>query len=332
MDDILEACVAELDEYTRPGGTLNLALLTLGEVPSMPGKGWRIQQTCRRIHLTKKNGSILARYMLTPTDSHDLAVPRPAVLKETEQAVCEVAELLRNDMTSRFAHTGILQYVYVLKPEWGAAQPGGGSDADLRSAMGAWGKHFGFAAEVLLHQWSGLHASRLRQLVSDPGARLAPVHAFWPPLLAQHAQSARELCHCIAAFIAMLWQNAQVERDLAIIKKVHERAQGQLGQTRLDSRVRVELVGPPPDKARGQRVKGVIKTIAKEWVLRKRRQHAPAPAMRRGPQGKLPQRARVCHPGPLTQAVQPILAAGQGATAHESEMPEEAVDMGALLQ
>lgn len=312
VDDVVAACVAELDAYIQTGGVLNKALLTLGAPCTQPGKGWRIERVCRQIQLVKKGGQLIAKYCIAPGQPHELTMHGPNPIKDVEKSVHNVAEVLQADLQARFANTGILKFAHVLRPEWDDQEPAGGGH-EIRHVLAAWAGHFDVDAALLLHQWPGLHAARKQFLGTEPAAKTAPIHTFWPPLLVRHAAAAPEVCRCIAAFITVSWQNAQVERDLAIVKKVKERGQGQLGQTRLDARVRVEISGPPPDKERGQRVKGVLRTIVKEWMYRKRRQRAPAHRGLRGPQGPLPQRAAVRAPGPLVQALpQPHVSTSMG--------------------
>ena len=67
--------------------------------------------------------------------------------------------------------------------------------------------------------------------------------------------------------------------------------------------MRIDIEGPAPDKERGERLKGVIKRFVREWLARKRRQHAPASSGSRGAQGPVPQRVPTRDPGPLVQIV-----------------------------
>ena len=52
----------------------------------------------------------------------------------------------------------------------------------------------------------------------------------------------------------MSWQNASVDRDIGIVKRVDEESVGELGQERLDHRCRIRIEGPNIEKKRNQRV------------------------------------------------------------------------------
>ena len=120
-----------------------------------------------------------------------------------------------------------------------------------------------------------------------------------------------------------------MERDLAIIKKVHERAQGQMGQSRLDAKVRLELEGPVPDKERGRRDQGIATHFVNEWMGRKVRQRAPRSSGARGLQGPMPQRAPLRAPGPLEQLVGVGIEGGRGV---DDAAGWREVDVNALLE
>ena len=109
------------------------------------------------------------------------------------------------------------------------------------------------------------------------------------------------------------------------------RVEGQLGQGRLDSRVRAAIEGPMPNKTRHDRVQGVLKTITKEWCIRQRRQRNPAMAGPRGAQGPVPKRGSRGPPGPLVQRMAPPPLAGVAPGEVGVEVAEEDVDMAALL-
>ena len=319
VDGVVEECIGEIEEYVKSDGVLKKALHLLGCAPVEPGSGWRIQRVCRQIQLKRlsQSGALKGVYYFTPTDRHELTLPGNDAVKQADAAIQEVAALVKEDLKARFANTGVLRSLHILRPEWDEQEP---LQVELQHAMTAWSKHFGMDVDMLKQQWMGVHTSRKIYLQAEPAARYAPIHVFWPPLLVKHAIAAPQLCHCISSFIVMSWQNAQVERDLAIIKKVNERAQNQLGQSRLDSRVRIELEGPPLNKERGKRVQGSLKTIFQEWAARKRRQQAPTSSGPRGTQGPMPQRAPLRHPGPLVQQSevrQLDVAVGAGAEQEE---------------
>ena len=71
--------------------------------------------------------------------------------------------------------------------------------------------------------------------------------------------------------IILSWQNAAVERDLAVLTKIRDRAAGRLGMWRLAARCRIAIDGPKADKHRGSRLSGVLRTIAKDWFLHRNR-------------------------------------------------------------
>ena len=74
-------------------------------------------------------------------------------------------------------------------------------------------------------------------------------------------------------------------------------------------------------------MQGEVADCIKEWLLRKRRQHAPVSSGCRGAQGPVPQRAPIRQPGPLVQAV-PIIGAAMGVG---STGEEETVDIASML-
>jgi hypothetical protein len=255
---------------------------------------------------------------------------QPTTLREVVVALRELVELLKGDLRCRFANTGILAFLYILHPAW--EEPGPGLPGSSQAALSAWARHFALDLGLLTQQFMAATIAKAAHVRSSPQTAMLSTHEFWPPLLVRMRGTAPELFRCIATFLVLAWQNAQVERDLAIIGKVSARSEGALGQSRLDSRCRAAIDGPEPTKERQHRVRGVIKTVTKEWCLRQRRQRAPGVTGPRGAQGAVPSRGQRRPPGPLVQAV---ATPGRESRAAAGEPPrdelEQDADVGALL-
>ena len=167
----------------------------------------------------------------------------------------------------------------------------------------------------------------------DPAFRTRKTSAFWPPLLQSQWRVLPKVCHCVATFIVLSFQNADVERDLAILKKSSERAEGRLGMDRLDGRVRVALHLPRPAKGRMEPVRGTIRKIARLWSSQQRRQSAPGEHSKRGSQGKVPQRGQRSNASALEHKIKLDATTDLGTeNAREGGTSDlEEVDISALL-
>ena len=101
--------------------------------------------------------------------------------------------------------------------------------------MQGWAGHFGVPTAVLQSEWAHMHACRMAHLKSNPQRRTLAPHEFWPELLVSESGVVPTLQRCISALLVVAFQNAAVERDLAVLKQVRERACGQLGTERLSA-------------------------------------------------------------------------------------------------
>lgn len=100
-------------------------------------------------------------------------------------------------------------------------------------------------------------------------------HSFWPSLLLQ-IRSTTPCCYRVtAACIILSYQNTDMERDLALLKRAHERSQGQCGDETTDRRARIRIEGPACSKDRNGRVDEFLQSVAEEWGSAKRRQANP---------------------------------------------------------
>ena len=95
VDEVVEACLEELAKYSRADGIFNRALMMLGSPPTPPGKGWRIEQVCRQIRLTKKAGNLVAKYCMAPGQIHELTVQGLQAVKDAEASVRNVVAALQ---------------------------------------------------------------------------------------------------------------------------------------------------------------------------------------------------------------------------------------------
>ena len=89
----------------------------------------------------------------------------------------------------------------------------------------------------------------------------------------------------------MSFQNADTERDLAILRHLQLRTKGQLGDERVDERLRIRLQAEPALKERNRRATGGILDVCPLWAKQQRRQEAPCASKQIGAQGAVPQRA-----------------------------------------
>ena len=133
----------------------------------------------------------------------------------------------------------------------------------------------------------------------------------------------------MSALVSLSWQNAVVERDLSIVKHVSDVARGSLQAERLDARSRVVVDGECDGKVRGERLSGIVETVAREWCRRQRRQTSPAPSAKRGAQGEVPLRGSRSKPSALEQIVS---VNANHLHSLDGEEEEEEVDIASLLK
>ena len=60
----------------------------------------------------------------------------------TQAALKEIGDLVMADMNKRFANTGVLQHVHILKPQWDDQPAAAGQQPELSRALKAWSDHF----------------------------------------------------------------------------------------------------------------------------------------------------------------------------------------------
>ena len=197
---------------------------------------------------------------------------------------------VKRDLGKRFAAVGVVRYFYILQPDW--VEPPPNTDGNSQQALQNWAGHFALDKHQLERQWAHMHNCRRTYLAHNPATTTQAPHKFWPPLLAAQWAQAPEMCRRNAAVIVLAWQNASVERDLAVLTRVRERAASQLGMTRLSARCRAVIEGPEPSKKRGEPVTGIVKRSAKLWWAKRSQQAHPRTGTPRGLQGPLPKRGR----------------------------------------
>ena len=312
----MDACLAKLDAYVAGGGIVHQSLLALQRAPIISNSRWRLQKVCDLAQVVKVGGALMARCRVSDSLRHDMEL-RHDTLKGVERVLKELVVLVKQDLEIRFANTGILRHLYILDPMW---------DGDSRPALLAWQSHFATPAGRLEAQFDDIAAAKKAYVISNPATINSAAHEFWPPLLSAHRAHAPELCRCMAAMISMSWQNAVVERDIAIVKRVSDVAHGSLQHERLDSRCRIVVDGECEEKSRGERIGGIVGAVAQEWCRRQRRQRSPALSGKRGLQGDVPLRGMRGGPGALEQVVRPEASL---MSIHDGEVEE--VDIGALL-
>ena len=229
----MDACLAKLDAYVAGGGIVHQSLLALQRAPIVSNSRWRLQKVCDLAQVVKVGGALMARCRVSDSLRHDMEL-RHDTLKGVERVLKELVVLVKQDLEIRFANTGILRHLYILDPMW---------DGDSRPALLAWQSHFATPAGRLEAQFDDIAAAKKAYVISNPATINSAAHEFWPPLLSAHRAHAPELCRCMAAMISMSWQNAVVERDIAIVKRVSDVAHGSLQHERLDSRCRIVVDG-----------------------------------------------------------------------------------------
>ena len=240
-----------------------------------------------------------------------------STLKGVCSALTELVSMVKQDLEARFANVGIMRHLYIMDPMW---------EGNTRQALLEWEAHFATAPGQLESQFADMIVAKRVYVASNPASINAAAHEFWPPLLSAQQTSLPDLCRCMGALVSLSWQNASVERDLAIVKNVRDVACGSLQHERLDSRSRVVVEGVADEKVRGERLTGIVEAVAREWCSRQRRRQSPAAPAKCGPQGDVPLRGKRHGPGALEQVVQAEAAHLQ---ALDGEVDE--VDIAALL-
>ena len=66
-------------------------------------------------------------------------------------------------------------------------------------------------------------------------------HDSWAPLLRQHSDTFPLACRCVEAACCLTFQNCDVERDLAILRKLQVKTNQHLHDESIDQRARVRL-------------------------------------------------------------------------------------------
>ena len=112
------------------------------------------------------------------------------------------------------------------------------------------------------------------------------------PLLRQHSDTFPLAWRCVQAACCLTFQNCDVERDLAILRKLQVKTNQQLHNESIDQRAQVRLCGPEADKIRGQRIQGFVREVALCWAAKAARQRAPNPTKKGCPKGQILGRAR----------------------------------------
>lgn len=85
------------------------------------------------------------------------------------------------------------------------------------------------------------------------------------------------------------FQTADIERDLAALRKLQQRTCSQLGDECTDQRARIQLCGPEPAKERGLRASGFVAPIANAWAGQVVRRADSSGGKRLGAQGTVAQ-------------------------------------------
>ena len=308
---------------------LRTALLELGKPSAEPENGWDIQAVCRRVQLLNKHGQLHARTLLTPEGVGFITLSASgAHLAEVTKVAEDAVAVVKADLRRRFANTGVWRFSFVLEPEWVEPPQEQVAERGSLRAMQGWAEHFGVQTAVLQREWAHMHACRLAHLKANPQRRTLVPHEFWPELLSSEGGAVPTLQRCMSALLVVAFQNAAVERDLAVLKQVRERASGQLGTERLSARCRAAIDGPVAEKKRGSKLEGVLLTFAQEWGTRAQRR---VRARRTGPplpQGHVPQRARRGGESALVKGMD--VDAGKWPTTHGDD-EGEVVNVAALL-
>ena len=150
-------------------------------------------------------------------------------------------------------------------------------------------------------------------------------HDSWAPLLRQHFDTVPLACRCVQAACCLTFQNCDVERNLAILRKLQVKTNQQLHDESIDQRARVRLCGPEADKIRGQRIQGFVREVALCWAATAARQRAPNPTKKGCPKGQIPCRARKRQAGFNRSIVEMEVLGEMGAESGEEKdlRPEE---------
>ena len=218
---------------------------------------------------------------------------------------------------ARFANTGILSHLYILEHDYVEPRPGVDPHEGvqiyppLAPAAKVWALHFQTDEMQFIGQFRTLLTIRSQYQESNPAAATLPVYKLWSFVLQRAPSNCSLAVRCVAAFIVLSFQNADIERDLGLLKIVREHQN--FSQVRLDGRARILLQGHDVEKARGSALSSVfIGQVASIWSNMKRRQDLSSTSRQlRGPQGHMPQRANTRLASPLEQSlqVQPLQAA-----------------------
>ena len=123
-------------------------------------------------------------------------------------------------------------------------------------------------------------------------------HQFWPPLLMQLRESCPLAYRVLAGCIVLSYQNAEVERDLGMLKKVRDRALGQLGDSAIDARARIRIEGPKVLKRPWCQTSGLHYQCCPWAGVKQKTAKNPSASRVGGLQGNMPQRARKRQAGP----------------------------------
>ena len=165
VDDIVDACITEVDAY---GAAVKRAMLLLGSAPDNPDRGWRVERACKMIQIKKRDGHLEGNYQLSNGWVHEVTLTSDTI-REVGSGVNDISNALKEDIGKRIAGTGVLKYVYILKPEGDVQHNIEVSGVPpLHRALAAWAAHFKLDKEGLNQQWVGVHESRKQHLGVGP--------------------------------------------------------------------------------------------------------------------------------------------------------------------
>jgi len=180
VDPLLDACREEIEDYMKPGtGGLARGLKEVFQPhSSAAGAESKVMSFCKRVHVKTLGVRILScTFKFGRQGEYALRITHQT-LDECVEAAREIKEIIFQDLESRFAHTGVAKFFYVLSP----------SDEDLPEqpfdrAMHGLAKHFDMDAGVLAEEFRHVLRLKTAHLAQHPQKKTLPPHLdavqFW---------------------------------------------------------------------------------------------------------------------------------------------------------
>ena len=226
-DVVLHQCRDRLSDYVAEStGTLARAFITLRKATKDEQFATCVENVCNLIRVTKMLPNQWTAACKIGKTVIQVEIKKH-MLTDVIGAAKKLVETLNEELDRRFKNTDIMNASYVLRADYyepvSCAQRGAGVAPNaLEPAMRSWSEHFGVSSHDLTKEFRLLLAYKNEYNDKYPERAMLAPHDYWPPLLKLKQHEFPLAVRCVAAHITLSWQNASVDRDLAILERVKD--------------------------------------------------------------------------------------------------------------